>query len=51
MQSRQGVFYRGGGTQPPHNWDADSRADIDAGAIEAMHETLGNRPTGCGCGG
>jgi len=35
----------------PYNWDMDSRADIDAGAIRAMHEMLGNRPTGCGCGG
>lgn len=34
----------------PYNWDMDSRADIDAGAIRAMHEMLGNRPTGCGCG-
>lgn len=35
----------------PCNWDADSRADIDTGAIRAMHEMLGNRPKGCGCGG
>jgi len=34
-----------------YNWDADSRADIDAGAIRAMHEMLGNRSKGCGCGG
>jgi hypothetical protein len=33
----------------PFNWDADSRQDINAGALRAAQEMTGSRDIGCGC--
>jgi RHS repeat-associated protein len=34
----------------PYDWDADSRADIDAGTVRAFEEMAGLKSVGCGCG-
>ena len=43
IQGSEAVF---GG---PFNWDADSRNDINSGALRAAQEIPGMRAAGCGC--